>query len=154
MPRPVSLTTSSTCSPAVSIDTSMLPCGVNFTAFDNRFQTICLMRCSSAITGAGRRRSAISARPLASAITRMSSITMPASAPRSTGRGSTESLPVTIAPLSSKSSTMWASWRPLRLITSPARVTRAGSGERRISSHQLRIALSGERSSWLTVAMK
>ena len=155
IPTPVSLTTTTACSPSRRTDSRMLPrAGVYLAALLSRLATTWAMRVASASTSSGWSGistssacwpASISGRLVSTALARM--------VRRSARWRLSSSLPPLMRATSSRSSircTMWPTWRSIISLTLP---TAAGlSPPRRITDRPLRIGASGLRSSCARVA--
>ena len=130
------------------------PIVVNLIALVRRFQTTCCRRLGSAEMGPrapSRLASSLMLRASAAVCTASTADTMTET--RSTDRTSRRSLPVMMRETSRRSSISWASTRVLRSMTSgPRRAPTASSVPDRSRRTQPRIAFSGVRSSWESVA--
>jgi len=123
MPTPVSVTTTSTCeSLCRSCTCTRPPCGVNFNAFDIRFQITCCSRSGSPEIGEGSgSRATSTCTPFASAAGMTPSTAFRTTSGRSIRWTLSRILPETIRETSSTSSTICVSEVAFRSITSTAR---------------------------------
>ena len=128
MPRPVSLTVTSTCEfTRDSRNCTLPPRGVNLIALDSRFQTICCRRSASPDTGAVSGSITVSTRtPLASAAGMTVAIASRKIPGRSTGSTFRRSRPATIRETSRTSSMICFSDVALRSTTSHAPLAFSG----------------------------
>ncbi|CAA9380147.1 MAG: hypothetical protein AVDCRST_MAG64-570, partial [uncultured Phycisphaerae bacterium] len=125
------------------------PRSVNFTALFTRFQTTCRMRSGSTRTRPARSSSAASiATPLASAAARTASSASRTTGTRSASRTLRWNLPDAIRDTSSRSSITcrWAS-APCRTVAATPRTSAGGTAPPSSSLAQIRIDVSGVRSS-------
>ena len=155
MPAPVSATCSRTRGPSFDSRTcTRPPRGVNLTAFDTRFETICCTRAGSASTmPAAPSRDITKSTPLACAMGFEVSTPASTMGARSIGRGLMRSLPLTMRDTSSRSSMSWPCSCALRSMVSSARCCIVASSFPDFARRtQPVIALSGERNSCDTTA--
>ena len=154
MPSPVSLTCTNTTEPSRYDRTETVPpVGVNFTAFDVRFQTICCKRPASAVISSVR--SGTSTRrvtPLAFAAGVTASTAPAIASPMLAGPSDNDSFLLTMRDTSSTSSMRRACALAFRSMIASGRSSPSGCFLPRRMTVQPRIAFSGVLSSWETVA--
>ena len=154
MPRPVSLTATSTNRGRDFSSTRTRPSrSVNLMAFDSRFHITCCRRPASPRmrSTSGSSASAISM-PRASAAGRTVATAASITSASRTGSTSSRTLPETIALMSSRSSMIWVCTRALRSIASRPFASDGSAAVRRSTCTQPRIGVIGVRSSCDSVA--